>query len=203
MSVLNISQTNVSRLSSLAKLPAEYHEPLLTFGLNVLEGDSTSDTLDNISGACGVKKEDLYILCQSAATMFWEFAKGIQKDMSAIGEILRQLKFPEVLIDIFMKVYKENKTRIANLKGSLALSNQRYKDLTWRLDVELARRNMHVVTEPKFMLRLDVTKQDTRLEESYHLQADYANMKRLNTELSRALKEAETVHCQRLSRYIT
>ena len=38
---------------------------------------------------------------------------------------------------------------------------------------------------------------------SLHLQADYANMKHLQTELQRALDELNGVHVQRLTRYIS
>jgi hypothetical protein len=39
-------------------------------------------------------------------------------------------------------------------------------------------------------------------EESIYLQSDYANMNRLQNELQRALKEFESVHSQRIARYI-
>jgi putative glycosyltransferase len=42
------------------------------------------------------------------------------------------------------------------LKNRLAISHRKYNNLTWRLDVELARRSMHVMTEPKYMIRLDI-----------------------------------------------
>ena len=81
----------------------------------------------------------------------------------------------------------------------------RYKNLSWRLDTELARRNMSSMTEPKYMLRLDVYdggSEDKPKVKSMHLQADFANMKRLQTELQRALAELSAPHAQRLVRYI-
>lgn len=93
-------------------------------------------------------------------------------------------------------------------KGALVMSNRkRYKDCTWRLDMELARRNVNIMTEPKFMIRLDVASaQDSALEqpkvESYHLQADFANLKMLQSKLQLALAELSAPHAQRLGRYI-
>ena len=91
----------------------------------------------------------------------------------------------------------------------LGLSKRRYKDLTWRLDMELARRNVTVITEPKFMLRLDVLNSCSGtaadggpLVERFHLQSDFANLKRLQGELQRALTELSAPHAQRLVRYI-
>jgi hypothetical protein len=54
------------------------------------------------------------------------------------------------------------------------------------------------------MMRLDVSQPSTPdVIDCVHVQADYANMKRLQTELQRALNELHGVHAQRLSRYIT
>ena len=77
----------------------------------------------------------------------------------------------------------------------------------WRLDVELARRNMSVITQPKFLVRLDVfdardgTSGQSR-EESMHLQADYANLKHMQQELQRAMDHLSSKHGQRITRYI-
>jgi hypothetical protein len=65
-----------------------------------------------------------------------------------------------------------------------------------------------VVTEPKFQLRLDLQSppagdSGAPQRQSLHLQADYANMKKLQTELQLAIDELGGVHCQRISRYIT
>jgi hypothetical protein len=38
---------------------------------------------------------------------------------------------------------------------------------------------------------------------SYHLQSDYANMKRIQTKLQEALDEQESVHSQRIMKYIS
>jgi len=97
--------------------------------------------------------------------------------------------------------------KLKEMKGALAMSKRRYKQLTWRLDVELARRNLTQLTEPKYMIRLDVyDPRDGLLEkpkvESFSLQSDFANLKRVQTELQRALAELAAPHAQRLVRYI-
>lgn len=66
------------------------------------------------------------------------------------------------------------------------------------------------MTEPKFMIRLDVSEpasncatEDSHSLKSYHLEADYANMRHLNSKLEQALEEVESVHSQRIMRYIS
>ena len=101
----------------------------------------------------------------------------------------------------------QSEEKIKEMKGALSMSKCRYKSFTWRLDVELARRNMTVMTDPKYMIRLDVyDPRDGLLEkpkvESFHVQADFANLKRVQSELQRALAELASPHAQRLVRYI-
>lgn len=82
---------------------------------------------------------------------------------------------------------------------------------------QLSKRSLHVTSNPRYLLRLDLvnntcaaaTEVDSRLLDtdttfkSIHLQADHANMKRLECELQRAVDEANTVHCQRINRYLS
>lgn len=66
---------------------------------------------------------------------------------------------------------------------------------------------MVVMTEPKYLMRLDLTNNADPVEErrhvSYHLQADYANLKNMQNELQKAVDEFKNVHSQRINRYIS
>jgi hypothetical protein len=86
---------------------------------------------------------------------------------------------------------------------------------------------MEVMSEPKYMLRLDLVNNATATAGgsdasssspsaaactagvtakqlvSYHLQADHANMKQLEAELQRAVDEVGSVHGQRIIRYMS
>ncbi|RYH31672.1 hypothetical protein EON65_02160 [archaeon] len=71
----------------------------------------------------------------------------------------------------------------------------------------MGRRSLLSIMEPMFQLRLDLANnaavQSERSERSHHIQADYANLKLLQTELQRAVDEYAGVHNQRVSRYIS
>jgi hypothetical protein len=126
-----------------------------------------------------------------------------------------------------------NKFRLSNLKKTLAVSSRRYLDMEWRLDIELARRNVTCTdVNPKYMIRLDFTNQDhssvdirAQLDaavtsssavaasslrsvastdiDSLHLEASYSNMKNLQRELETALEQMNSLHCQRFAKYIS
>ncbi len=86
-----------------------------------------------------------------------------------------------------------------------------------------------MTSEPRYLLRVDLVnkaaaegagtlaegKEDTHSDNdndngkakekyrSHHLQADHATMKLLEQELQRAVDEVNSVHCQRISRYMS
>lgn len=127
-----------------------------------------------------------------------------------------------------MQVYQANRRVLASLKNSMTISFMQYKKFSWRLDVEvitnqkftiniklnfrfccfsqLGRRNIHTMTSPKFLLRLDLENSGSsslNAAQSVHIQSDFANLKRLQAELQSAVDEISSVHSQRISRYIT
>ena len=97
-----------------------------------------------------------YYIYIGIATLFWECSKASSKNSNLIREALTNANLSSELVETFSLVYKEHKRKFVELKNMLAISHRKYNNLTWRLDVELARRSMHVMTEPKYMIRLDI-----------------------------------------------
>jgi hypothetical protein len=58
-----------------------------------------------------------------------------------------------------------------------------------------------IVKEDEIAKDTDIT-QGKKIK-SYHLQSDYANLKKVQLELQRAVNDMNSVHSQRFSRYIT
>jgi hypothetical protein len=152
---------------------------------------------------------------------------------------------PSILhIPFFMlQIAEDNTWKIAQFEKEFS-RNPNYYDLTWRLDVEVARRNARNVFDPKYMLRLDLlsshenqnqfqnldqdqnhieenenenekrnkisenndefSQQNTvgfrgeieRKVESYHLQSDFANLKKMEEEIQLALNSLNVTNSQ-------
>ena len=88
----------------------------------------------------------------------------------------------------------------------VATSREHYRDLKWRLDVEIGRRTARKgLANPTFLLELKTHGGATggaAAENTHLLQADYANLKMLQQELKRALAEAKSTHSARVQRYL-
>ena len=104
------------------------------------------------------------------------------------------------------------------VKGSLGLPCPSYKHLSWRLDIELARRNDLCRMQPEYLLSLEVVDRSFHMPnsstlqsasspqgrtKSYRLKASYAAMTALLSSLQAAADEMKSVHCQRLQRYLS
>lgn len=109
----------------------------MNIAMDMLAGTDVSETLSELAEAIGAPAAKLQKLCLSISTLLWECAKLAAKDLNTLRDILMQLGLGEELVTVFLKVFHENRKRILLLKGALGLSNYSYKDLAWRLDIEV------------------------------------------------------------------
>jgi hypothetical protein len=86
--------------------------------------------------------------------------------------------------------------------NALAVYGKRYKNMNWRVDVELGKRSLSSTIQPSYMLKLDTVTNNGQTNESLHFQSNYANLKNFEKELKLALTELSSVHAQRMTRYI-
>ena len=199
----------VEQVAALSALTVDLYPSVFNLAVQTLEGGLDAAKIGSIAQLGKFDASILSKVVQAASILLWECTKGSppKDDLSGILRSLRQAGWAAPLAEAFCQSFKENRIRLSNLKGALAISKRRYKDFVWRLDVELGRRNMSVITQPKYMVRLDVYNAREGAsgegdEESLHLQADFANLKHMQMELQRAMDDLASKHGQRITRYI-
>ena len=206
---INIDEKIVQTISLLSELDEEKYVGIFAQAITALEGGLNKDSIKVLAEEMGgkVKEATLIKIVQASSILLWDLVKGAPTDLMGISEALQSMGMKHALVDEFLGLYEANRQRLNNLKGALAISKRRYKDLEWRLDVELARRQLTTMSAPKYQIRLDVY--DPRggnlkngTEESFEFQSDYANMVHMERELEKALDELATVHGQRMTGYI-
>jgi hypothetical protein len=135
--------------SGLSSLPADADfSPFFELCTRLVEGKDPAEIGEQIDPSAPLTK---------VMTLFvWECSKNAPRDIAMMSEILLKLGLPEGFIDSFCTFYKINKRRFMVLKDSLSLSAPRYRDLSWRLDMEIGRRSIANITEPTYMVRLDL-----------------------------------------------
>ena len=205
---IDLDEKVVQTISVLGQSPlkVEAYSEVFEQAIVALENGLNKEAIGALASH-GVSEANLSKIIQASSILLWDLTKGAPRDTESIGKALQLMGMSFGVADEFLKTYEGNRLRLNNLKGALAISKRRYKDLEWRLDVELARRQVSVMSQPKFQIRLDVY--DPRgdevglsQEESFHMQADYANLLHMQKELERALEEATSLHGQRMTGYI-
>lgn len=66
-----------------------------------------------------------------------------------------------------------------------------FKQIEWRLDVEVDKRSIRNITNPIFIMKIDTTK------DSQFISAEYHDLKHIAEKLGTALKEIKTQHARR------
>eukprot|EP01038_Epipyxis_sp_PR26KG_P006368 gene6368-8770_t len=212
MNYFSIDAGLIALTNELEVVKSDGYERAILFGLEILEGYDVTEKMLEFAEKVELNLSQLNKMCVAISALIWECAKLATKDISTLQDLLLQLGLSTDITTTFIKVYSENKRRIIYLKGSLGISTMSYMNLAWRLDVELARRSVLVTSTPKYMLRLDLVNnssvdnlnsEKSKPKQSFHLQSDYSNLKKIQIELQRAVDEFNNVHCQRLNKYIT
>jgi hypothetical protein len=106
-------------------------------------------------------------------------------------------------LSILTSFYTENKDTIEECLKRTVIHLPEYKHLDWRLDVEISKRTLHSRMEPHFMLQLDTLDAGSSGKTSRrYLEIDHANIKQLCAALEDAVEEHNSVHVERMKRYI-
>jgi hypothetical protein len=127
------------------------------------------------------------------------------------------LNISNELQNVLLEEYKSNVTRLRqlfvrtqvredNLFGISAIPQ--YKDLEWRMEIELDRRNMRQLMRPHFTLNVVTTEQkewgitNEKNENNVYMNAEYHDLRHVTDVLGEALKEIKTQHVRRIRHYI-
>ena len=196
--------------SPLRALQPGHVRAVLLLAIQLLEAGPDKEQISAFvnSAEPPMEAESVYLMAQLLAGLFWECAKGAAKDPTAIiSAVLQQAGIISPLLEALTEAFRENQLKFTSIKKRLLVSHRRYVNLTWRIDVEVARRNMNKVVEPRYLLRVDVDESTLPSSKasvrSYNLQADYANLKKMQLELQRAVDEQGGAHSQRVQKYLS
>ncbi|GAB5362605.1 hypothetical protein AAMO2058_000812000 [Amorphochlora amoebiformis] len=119
---------------------------------------------------------------------------------TAFGVFTESLQLPK---DHVSTLYKHYSTNIETIRSGLSEVSKRpphYKNLNWRLELEMSSRSIHHNIKPSFLLELQT--QDGSECKSELLECEYSVMKNITSQLEIALKEIDSSHCRRMSNYI-
>jgi len=147
----------------------------------------------------GVSVEVIESALNALCFLFSEATKLNLKEQDFVDSVL-VLAFPDGHNAYLKEVYLNNKVEIRNLLSDLSVELPHYKNLEWRLDIQLSSRTNRNLLNPIFLLQLETI--DNTQSQTQVLQADWPNLKHLATELESALYTIKELYARRVSRNI-
>ncbi|KAL3663199.1 hypothetical protein V7S43_011609 [Phytophthora oleae] len=134
---------------------------------------------------------------------------GAKVEMSAhaFRLVLNGMALPEQHVDVLAQLYEAHAKGIREcVSRETGTSLLHYRNLEWRIDLELGTRFHRNKPKPIVTLRLDTSTQTSGATvpqlQSTCLRVDYDGLKMMQQQLETALKEVDSVHCSRIQRYM-
>ncbi|KFM77098.1 COMM domain-containing protein 2, partial [Stegodyphus mimosarum] len=137
-------------------------------------------------------------LVQNAVTgimhLFTEAAKNMVNEVEFRDSTIF-LGFNAESQEELIRCYLENSQEIRSLLTTLNVGIPHYHNLEWRIDVQIASRNLRRPVEPSFLLKLQLQKDGETVNNVF--EADPSNIIHMTEVLDQALQEAKSHHCRR------
>eukprot|EP00164_Ancoracysta_twista_P003480 GFYU01004642.1.p1 GENE.GFYU01004642.1~~GFYU01004642.1.p1 ORF type:complete len:207 (-),score=41.24 GFYU01004642.1:31-651(-) len=137
---------------------------------------------------------------KSLSHLFTENAKA-DVNAARFEDNVLELGVPATVGKMLTECYEENKEAIRQSLEKFKMPLKSYKDLEWRLDIDIASRSLRSQVEPRFLLNLQ-TEDGDGAQQSELLQADYQSLRNVCSELETALAELKVTHTRRVTRFV-
>ena len=192
-----------SKLALLEGLNPENINGFCKFALESLLDGSASVSFSSVAKKMKKTTAEITDCVLAISKIFVNLVKKKRGTLNSATVYLNSLDLPANSIGVVSKFYIENRLPIRKSVTSSGIQLHAYKNVDWRLQMELSRRMAHSTMRPTFLLKLDTTGVgESASEVSHILEADLSTITMMKEQLRAAVKENESVHIQRLYRYV-
>ncbi|CAI5745226.1 unnamed protein product [Peronospora destructor] len=158
------------------------------------------------ASATGWGNEQMEKVVLAIAKIFMDAAK-VKMSQDVFRMVVKGMSLPEQHVGVLAKFYKAHVKDIREcVSRETGTSISQYRNLEWRIDLELGTRFHHNKPKPIVTLRLDTTTQVSSSSlpqaQTNCFRVDYDGLKLMQRQLETALMEVDSVHCSRIQRYM-
>mmetsp|Transcript_41225 Transcript_41225/g.68984 ORF Transcript_41225/g.68984 Transcript_41225/m.68984 type:complete len:208 (-) Transcript_41225:232-855(-) len=192
-----------SEINILTKLDENVVTEFARTSLDILrKGTLNTKGFASAGKKLGVTAEDIQQSCLALCHILLETGRS-EPDVAAFGEYLHDLGFRADARQALIQFSTINGLELrAMAVQTTSLSHlAHYKQLEWRLDVQMASRSMRREATPSYLLKL-TTETPDGTQASQVMQADLATMRHWSRQVDAALAEATSASTRRLMRHV-
>ncbi|MDP2436160.1 MAG: hypothetical protein Q8P67_10490 [archaeon] len=197
--VLLVVPSNIKAdLTPLLNAPASVLEQFVKIAIEFLR---QGETRKKYMVAAQALELPVDVVEHSVEALSWLFAQSARM-------LIRERDFIDSLIIVgfehgfaraMWESYSANRKELRQILAEDQVSLPSFKDLRWRLDVQLGSRSVHNVSHVVYLLALHL---DGPSPQTIHLQTDLANLKHITQLLEQALQASRSGHVRRIMRNI-
>mmetsp|Transcript_45779 Transcript_45779/g.118330 ORF Transcript_45779/g.118330 Transcript_45779/m.118330 type:complete len:141 (-) Transcript_45779:268-690(-) len=138
-------------------------------------------------------------LCDSSSILApcWNFLSTMFRCLVPLDDF-----FPFDLYRDQLQAYQVQKDTLRDRLSLFSLSLPSYHTLRWRMDVQVASKNMKGQSDPLFSLQLQLSDEKGKVV-AHSLCSDVTNLKAVTSSLDEALKSARGPHMKRIQRFMS
>jgi hypothetical protein len=201
MSRYVIKQGLLEDVKKLLEISESNQTTIVELAIESLEGRDLSKRLSSFARINHLDYKFVENLTDSVSKFVWELTKTASNLSMIIGTLKSVL--PNDLAKLLSTCYQQHEMHIKTIrKSALMVSGRRYHDINWRVDVEIASRSMLTTTQTMYMLGVESSNYNSTTTDTMSLQSNFTNLQNFQRELQRAVHELQSIHAQRLTRYI-
>ncbi|RMX70020.1 hypothetical protein DD238_000699 [Peronospora effusa] len=156
------------------------------------------------ASASGWESEQMEKVVLAIAKMFMDAAK-VEMSEDVFRMVVKGMSLPEQHVEVLAKLYKAHVKDIREcVSRETGTSISQYRNLEWRIDLELGTRFHYNKPKPIVTLRLDTQVSSSAVPQAQTtcFRVDYDGLKLMQHQLETALKEVDSVHCTQCLSFI-
>jgi len=183
----------------------------------IADGDTNPRTVAVMAQKIGIERQEADTIIKALTFLFSECTRAKLPEPEFSLTIM-DLNLPNQLHNELVKQYRENVDKLRQLYVRAEMKAEhlfgisavpQYKDLEWRMEIELDRRSARQLMRPQFTLNVITSEQEewgTKDKEKRQnhvlMSAEYHDLRHVTDVLGEALKEIKTQHVRRIRHYI-
>jgi len=197
--IIILDDSHKADLQFLREQSPDVVNEFVNISLEFLRKGSNPKLYLGAAKSLGVDVGQVEAVVEGIAQLFSEASRLMVSEQDFLATLL-VLGFSTSLNGQLKELYLLQRPEIRTIQRQLSVGLPHYRNLDWRLEVQLASRTLHNQLEPTFTLCFHT--EENGEKRTHYLQTDYVNLKHVAEELEVALKEIKSPYCRRLMRNI-
>jgi len=199
--IILFSDTLKIHLQKFASLKQEVIAQIIEIALQCIRSGASKSSYKSFAEKLKLNNvEDVEFMIEGLIFLLTESSKNYIPELDFLDSIIT-LGFTKEGMGLLKDTYLKTREEIRKIASEISVEIPAYKNLEWRLDIEIASRSLRRQVNPTYLFKLE-TENGKGESEVQFLQTDVINLKHLVSELENALNESRSGYVRRISRNV-